>query len=59
MHRKAGVRWAGLSDGEAAATPEKQRVFKMHLNREAGLLLRRAEGEAGLLHTDSQGGRFS
>lgn len=25
-HRKAGVRWAELSDGEAAATPEKPRV---------------------------------
>lgn len=42
MHRKAGVRWAELSDGEAAATPEKQRVFKMQLNIEARLLLHRA-----------------
>lgn len=43
-HRKAGIRWAWRSDGEATAPPEAQHI-RIELYR-----------GAGSMHTDEQGG---
>lgn len=49
-HRKAGIRWTGLSDGEAAAS-QKLRVCVRCLNG-----CKQLDKEEELLQTERQGG---